>query len=146
MPLEIPEAMNEEHEELHAQLTRATKMSGKVGTAAKEVAAVLHPHFEKENELALPVVGLAREIAESKVAADSAKALEQCDKFRLEYEKMLQEHAEIVKTLDKLESVARKAGKRSVVEFAQKLRTHAKIEEDLTYPAVLMVGKLLRQT
>jgi len=146
MPLEIPEPTNEEHEELHAQLARATKMSGKVGTAAKEVAAVLHPHFEKENELALPVVGLAREIAESKVAADSAKALERCDKFKLEYEKMLQEHTEIVKTLDKLESVARKAGKRSVVEFAEKLRTHAKIEEDLTYPAVLMVGKLLRQT
>ena len=50
--------MEEEHEELHAELAKATKMRGKVGEAAKKVAEVLHPHFEKENEIALPVVGV----------------------------------------------------------------------------------------
>jgi hypothetical protein len=34
------------------------KEGGKVGEAAKAVANVLHPHFEKEEEYALPPLGL----------------------------------------------------------------------------------------
>ena len=57
----------------------------------------------------------------------------------------LQEHVQIVKALDELERVAKKAKKAAVVNFARKLKLHAKTEEDLTYPAVLMIGKLLKQ-
>jgi len=146
MPLKIPEAMELEHEELHEELRKATRMPGNVGKAAKRVAQVLHPHFERENELALPVIGVARELAEEKTSADFPKALELFEKFKPEYEKMLQEHVEIVKALDELEKVARKAKKAAVVDFARKLKLHAKTEEDLTYPAVLMVGKLLKQS
>jgi len=144
MPLGIPEAMKEEHEELHRELAKATEIRGKVGEAAKKVAQVLHSHFERENELALPVIGLARELAEGKTSQDFPKALELADKFKLEYEKMLQEHVEIVKALEGLEKAAKASKKRGAVEFARKLRLHAKIEEELTYPTVLMAGKLLK--
>lgn len=120
-------------------------MPGEVGKAAKRVAEVLHPHFERENELALPVIGIARELAEDKTSADYPKALELHDRFKAEYDKMLQEHVEIVKALDELERVAKKAEKPAVVDFTRKLKMHAKTEEDLTYPAVLMAGKLLKQ-
>jgi len=146
MPLGIPEAMREEHEELHDELRKAIKMPGAVGKAAKRVAEVLYPHFERESELALPVIGVARELAEGKTSPDFPRALELYEKFSVEYEKMLQEHVEIVKALGELEKVAKKAGKADVVDFARKLKMHAKTEEDLTYPAVLMVGKLLKQT
>jgi len=145
MPLGIPKAMEEEHEELHEELRSATKIRGKVGDAAVRVAQALHPHFERENEVALPVIGVARELVEGKTSADFPKALELADKFKAEYQKMLQEHAEIVKALDELDKVARQARKRNVTDFARKLKLHAKTEEDLTYPAVLMVGKLLKQ-
>ena len=58
MEFEIPESLELEHEELHRQLVDAVKEGGKVGKAAKAVAAVLHPHFEKEEEYALPPLGL----------------------------------------------------------------------------------------
>lgn len=145
MPLEIPGSMKEEHEELHQELRKATEIPGKVGQAAKKVAKILHPHFEKENELALPEIGVARELAEGKTSPDFATAMELCGKFKLEYEKMLQEHIEIVKALDELEKVAKTARKRNVVEFTKKLKLHAKTEEALTYPAALMIGKLLKQ-
>jgi hypothetical protein len=137
--------MELEHEELHAELRKAIKMPGKVGKAAKQVAQVLHPHFEKENELALPVIGVARELAEDKTSSDFPKALELFERFKPEYEKMLQEHVEIVKALDELEKSAKRAKKAAVVNFVRKLKLHAKTEEDLTYPAVLMAGKLLKQ-
>ena len=145
MPVRIPEAMELEHEELHAELRKATRMPGKVGKAARQVAQVLHPHFEKENELALPVIGIARELAEEKTSTDFPKALELFEKFKPEYEKMLQEHVEIVKALDELEKAAKRAKKPAVMSFVRKLKLHAKTEEDLTYPAVLIAGKLLKQ-
>ena len=145
MPVGIPEAMADEHKELHRDLKKATMARGEVGKAAKEVAKVLHPHFEKENELALPVIGIAREVAEGKSPSDVSKALELIEKFKAEYEKMLQEHVEIVKALEALKRTARKAKRKEVIEFTRKLKLHAKTEEDLTYPAVLMVGKLLSQ-
>lgn len=145
MPLGIPKAMEEEHEELHEELRSATKIRGKVGEAAVRVAQALHPHFERENELALPVIGVARELVEGKTSADFLKALELADKFKAEYDKMLQEHLEIVKALDQLHKVAKQAKKRNVIDFGRRLKLPAQTEEDLTYPAVLMVGKLLKQ-
>jgi hypothetical protein len=146
MPLGIPEAMREEHDELHEELRKATKMPGAVGQAAIKVAQVLHPHFERENELALPVIGVTRDLAEGKNTADFPKALELCEKFQAEYQNMLQEHVAIVKALDELEAAAKQAKKGSVVDFVRKLKLHAKTEEDLTYPAVLMAGRLLKQS
>ena len=76
------------------------------------MAQFLHPHLERENELALPVIGITRELSEAKSSLDFAKALEPLGKFRPEYEKMLREHAEIVKALDEHEKVAKKPKKK----------------------------------
>ena len=58
MEFKIPESLGLEHDELHRQLVKAIEEGGKVGDAAKAVADVLHPHFEKEEEYALPPLGL----------------------------------------------------------------------------------------
>ena len=38
-----------------------------------------------------------------------------------------------------------KVKNREVLKFGHELRLHAKTEEDLTYPAVLMAGRLLKK-
>ncbi|MDZ7260614.1 MAG: hypothetical protein ONB05_00640 [candidate division KSB1 bacterium] len=58
MKFEIPKPLKMEHEELHAELVRATKVGGEIGEAAKAVAEILHPHFVKEEEYALPPLGI----------------------------------------------------------------------------------------
>ena len=54
----IPHSLEAEHHEIHEALLEATRLPGRVGAAAKELAAVLDPHFERENEIALPPLGL----------------------------------------------------------------------------------------
>ncbi len=58
MKFEIPEPMKLEHDELHADLVKATQVGGRTGDAAKAVAKVLHHHFVKEEAYALPPLGL----------------------------------------------------------------------------------------
>ena len=52
MIFKTPKSLKTEHEELHAELSRAEKAGGATGEAAKAVAASLHPHFLKEEEYA----------------------------------------------------------------------------------------------
>ena len=43
----IPESMRLEHAEIHDELVRATKLPGRIGDAARELATILHPHFHR---------------------------------------------------------------------------------------------------
>jgi len=57
MEFKIPHPLKAEHEELHNMLRQATQLSGKTGETAKTVAELMHPHFVKEEEYALPPLG-----------------------------------------------------------------------------------------
>lgn len=59
----IPNPLKTEHEELHSMLKQATYLSGKTGGAAKTVAKLMHPHFIKQEEYALPPLGLLPQLA-----------------------------------------------------------------------------------
>jgi hypothetical protein len=59
----VPESMRAEHGEIHAALERATRASGRVGKAARALAKVLHPHFVREEQIALPPLGLLAPLA-----------------------------------------------------------------------------------
>ena len=67
MTFTIPKALKLEHEELHTDLVKATQAGGRVGEAAKGVARVLHDHFVKEEEFALPPLGLLSSLARGEV-------------------------------------------------------------------------------
>ena len=75
MEVNIPQSLKLEHEELHAELTRATQVSGKIGECAKAVAKILHPHFIKEEEYAMPPLGLLSLLADGKVTTEMRDVL-----------------------------------------------------------------------
>lgn len=145
MQFKIPESLKREHEELHAELKNAIKSGGKVGDAAKTVANVLHPHLVKEEEYALPPLGLLSTLAEGKVTSEMKDVLEMIDKLKSDLPHMLEEHEEIVASLKNLIDVAKKENKLQYAAFAEKLMLHTKNEEEVLYPAALMIGEYLKQ-
>jgi hypothetical protein len=56
--IQIPKSVQAEHEAIHSALVETTQAAGRVGSAAKELAQVLHPHFVREEQIALPPLGL----------------------------------------------------------------------------------------
>jgi hemerythrin superfamily protein len=140
----IPEPMKREHEELHAELVKATKEKGKIGEAARVVAKILHGHFVKEEEYALPPLGLLTQLAEGKISKEMGEVVQMTDRLRAELPVMLMEHKEIVAALENLVAVAEKKGKRKYVRFAQKLTLHAKAEEEISYPTSILVGEYIK--
>lgn len=144
MKFQIPQPMKEEHEELHVELRKAVMAGGKVGEAAKAVAHVLHPHFEREEKFALPPLGLLSALAAGEVTPDMAEVLKMTDTLKAELPQMLEEHKAIVAALDQLIDAAKKEKKDEVVHFAQQLMLHAQTEEQVSYPTAILIGEYLK--
>lgn len=121
------------------------RAGGKVGEAAKAVVDVLHPHFVKEEEYAMPPLGLLSALAEGRVIPEMIDVLPMTDKLRADLPHMLEEHKVIVASLKNLTEAAKKENKIEYASFAQKLMLHARNEEEILYPAAVLVGEYLKQ-
>ncbi len=144
MELKTPQSLKVEHDELHAQLARAKKAGGTVGEAAKAVAEVLHPHFIREEEFALPPLSILPSIAAGRISPDIKTAAAMAERLKAEVGQMLQEHQEIVAALDGLKKAAKSEAKDEFARFADKLVLHAQTEEEVLYPASILVGEYLK--
>lgn len=145
MEFKIPRPLKVEHEELHNTLRQATNEPGELGEAAKAVARLMHPHFVKEEEYALPPLGLLRDLAQGNVTPAMKGVLPLTDKLKAELGHMLEEHKAIVNALEKLSAAAKKANRMEYVEFTTALTIHAQTEEEVSYPAAILVGEYLSE-
>lgn len=140
----IPESLTHEHHEIHAALVRATRVPGRVGAAARSLAAVLDPHFAREEQIALPPLGLLAPLARGDDATPMRAILPLTDSLRVELPRMLEEHHAIAAATARLATAARAAHNESVARFADALALHARSEEEMFYPAALLVGEVVR--
>lgn len=144
MKFEIPPSLKAEHEELHGELVRATKAGGRTGEAAKAVAKLMHPHFIKEEEYALPPLGLLTALSGGQIESGMAEVLKMTDKLEAELPHMLSEHKEIVAALETLVEAAAVESKPDHAHFAKRLMAHARTEEEVSYPTALLIGRYVK--
>lgn len=142
--LHIPDALQVEHQAIHEELVRATEAPGEVGAAARELAGVLHAHFVREEEIALPPLGLLAPLARGEFTPEMRTVLPMTDALRAELPRMLDDHKTVHAATRRLGEVARKAGNTAVQRLAQALALHAQSEEEVFYPAALLVGEVVR--
>jgi hypothetical protein len=140
----IPESMRSEHEEIHGALIRATQVAGPVGVAARELAAVLHPHFVREEQIALPPLALLEPLSRGQLTPAMRDVLPMTDSLRAELPRMLAEHAAIRVATLRLGTVARSEGNTEIGQLADDLAMHARSEEEILYPAAVLVGDIVR--
>ena len=144
MKLKIPPSLKAEHEEIHAELAKALNAGGDTAKAAKRVAELLHPHFVKEEEFALPPLGLLPVLAEGKDVPEAGEVVRMTEQLKRELPQMLEEHKAVVAVLKSLSEAASREGKPKQLRFAEKLMLHAQNEEEVLYPAAILVGEHLR--
>jgi hypothetical protein len=140
----IPQSIQAEHEAIHTALVTATKQPGRVGKAAQALAEVLHPHFVREEEIALPPLGLLAPLAAGRPIERAGEVLAMSDALRKELPRMLDEHVRIRAAVAELRRVAEADRALEQVHLAEALAEHALTEEEVLYPAAVLVGDLLR--
>jgi hemerythrin superfamily protein len=144
MNTEIPEALQIEHEELREQLGKAAAAGGKTGEAAQRVMKVLHPHILLEEEFAIPPLTLLPRLARGEVTPDMRRFLSQAETLKGALPRMLAEHKMIVEALRGLMQAAQEEGHTGYARYARKMIVHAQMEEEILYPASILVGEYLR--
>ena len=140
----IPTAMKTEHDAIHQQLVNATQAPGRTGEAARALAQVLHPHFVREEQIALPPLGLLAPLGRGEFTPAMAAVLPMTDSLRTELPRMLEEHKAIHAATARLGEVARAESNAEAADLATTLAGHAEGEEQLFYPAALLVGEVVR--
>ena len=84
-------------------------------------------------------------LAHGDATPEMAGVLALTDQLEAELPAMLAEHQAIVDALQRLRDAAQRAGRSEIVDIAQQLMQHARTEEEVMYPAAILVGKFERQ-
>lgn len=139
-----PASLEEEHKEIHEKLEKIVSSSGDTANMAKQVQSIMQPHFEKEEQLSIPVLGALQPYVNGTLTEETRnQVIKISQQFKQEYPSMLEEHKQIVAALDNLENIAMKENRQDVISFIAELKSHAMNEEQVTYPATMVVGELL---
>lgn len=141
--MQTPQSLRTEHEGLHAALAALIADTGEVGAAAREVAALLHAHFVAEEELAMPLLGLLPDVATGGIEPGFEPAAAVAQRLKFELPRMFAEHGAILSALAWLGAAGTRTARPDVADFVRKLRLHAQTEEEVLYPAAIVVGALI---
>lgn len=144
--MQTPSSLAAEHQELHKTLARASKEGGELGHAAEELEKALAPHFKREEEIATPPLGLLPKLARKQATADMRAVVPMTDSLERELPHMLEEHEGIRAAAARFRAEAARAGREEYVRFSDELAAHARLEEEILYPAAVLVGRYVKQT
>ena len=139
----IPASLHAEHQQLQQQLEHATREQGALGDAAREVSRLMTSHFEKEERYALPPLTLLPRLAWGIVSDDMTGMLAVTKRLKAELPLMLIEHKQIAAALQRFLLEATRLGREDCEACAMALLMHAQQEEEVHYPAAVLVGEYL---
>lgn len=139
-----PHSLRREHEELHADLARAGQMPGLLGETAREVARVMHPHFLREDEYAMPPLSLLPRLARGQVTPEMVEVLPLVARLKEEMPLMIDEHRAILGAVRTFALAAESDGDEKCIRLAAELTVHAQLEEEVLYPAAVLVGEVVK--
>ena len=141
MPLQVPASLKNAHDALHAGLKHAMREPGHTGEVARKIMQLMDGHMLREEKFALRPLGLLKELGRGETPADLAEAARMVQGLKSEMPQMIDEHRQIAELLRILAREAEAEGKAEYVAFAGEMLVHAHVEEDVLYPAALLVGK-----
>jgi hypothetical protein len=141
MPLQVPASLKNAHDALHVGLKRAMREPGRTGEAARRVMQIMDGHMLREEKFALRPLGLLKELGRGETPPDLAEAARMVQGLKSEMPQMVDEHRQIAELLRLLASEAEAEGKADYVQLAEEMIVHAQMEEDVLYPAALLIGE-----
>jgi hypothetical protein len=143
---QTPSSLRTEHQHLHEVLSRAAGEPGALGEAARALHELLEPHFQREEEIATPPLGLLVPLSEGEPTAGMRAVLPMTEALERELPRMLEEHRAIRAAVVAFRSAAERAGRQDYVAFSDALAAHARQEEEILYPAAILVGRYVARS
>lgn len=146
MTPKVPTAIEHGHEQLFEELKEVIAIGGEIGEKANSLNENMAPHFKKEEEYALPPLGLLLALSEGRWELDKNEAIRMADKLEEKLAEMTAEHREIEKYLHELKKAAEESNNEQALLFVKNLTLHVELEDQVLYPATILVGNYLKHS
>jgi len=142
MKLQVPQALRFEHLELREKLYALTKEDNDLGAAARAVMELFYMHAMKEEERILPALDALPRLAEGQIPDFMESLLDiGADLKGGLYEELFEDHRTLITALDKVSHAAHDLGRNAEVRFVERFALHARMEEEVLYPAARVAAE-----
>lgn len=139
---ETPYALSAVHSDFQAQLEQVAERPGEIGTAARAAADLMAPHNAAQEQLVLPLLGLAD-------AAATGPGIARPDlpgraAIATELSRLYAGDVELVTSLVNLWATAEEAGEPDTARLVERMIWHETSDVEVLYPAALLVDSALQ--
>ena len=139
-----PKALLNGHENLFRNIESIVSLGGDIGESAKLLADISYPHFKREEEYALPPLSLLLAISEGNWEIESQAAITMAEKLEAKLLEMKKEHDKICEILENLDAFSETTNNQKIKLFVNDLKLHIEMEEQVLYPATILIGEYLK--
>lgn len=140
----VPLVLKEEHDQFLERIRKIASFQDSTGRVAKKLLELMDYHFKEEEDYILPPLGLLPALAKGQIPEQSEKVIQLTERFKSNSAKMIAEHQMIKAYLDEMMIAGAKEDHVETAGFDQALQKHAALEEEVFFPAAILIGEYLK--
>lgn len=141
---EAPSSLQHTHAEILAQLHQFTLIKDKSTPIALKLEELILHHFQEEEDYILPPLGLLPLLASGQLPKENKNVQLLAEKAKSMMDHMSAEHQLITAYIGELKEASAAENLPAIIDFEKAVSQHAKSEEEVYFPAAIMVGEYLK--
>lgn len=141
---QVPSSIKKEHEYLLDKIHKITLFQDSTGRAAIKLNDLLQHHFTEEEDYVLPPLGILPLLASGKLPDSTKEVTQLCEQLKSQLLHLSAEHQLIKAFMDELMQSATNENHPGIIEFEKELEKHANTEEEVFFPAAILIGEYLK--
>ncbi len=141
--ISTPSSVKKEHEYLLDLIRQFSTEKDSAGRTANKILVTMEHHFSEEESYVLPPLGILPQLAKREVPAYSDSILALIKKFRTNSAHMIAEHQLINAYIEEWLNTDG-ANRQEILFFKNELEAHARLEEEVLFPAAILIGEYLQ--
>ena len=141
---EVPSSIKKTHEYLLAQIQKMTSYKDSSGRVAKKLEELMQHHFQEEEDLILPPLGLLPLLANGQIPEQSEDVILLSENVKSMLNHMSVEHQLINAYIKELIEASNKENLPEIIKFENEVIKHAISEEEVFFPASILIGEYLK--
>ncbi len=141
---EVPSSILKTHASLLEQIHQMTLYKDSSGRVALKLEEFMQHHFAEEEDFILPPLGLLPSLARGQMPEQSKEGIQYSEKISSYMNHMSAEHQLINAFIEELKQACDKEQLPEMIEFQKQVMHHATSEEEVFFPASILIGEYLK--
>ena len=141
---EVPSSLKKTHVYILAQIHKMTLYKDSSGHVALKLEELMQHHFKEEEDFILPPLGLLPLLAKGQIPEQSKDVILLSENVKSYMNHMSAEHQLIKAYIEELKQASDNENLPEIIEFENEVSHHAISEEEVFFPASILVGEYLK--